>query len=120
MKSDRPSAAELVAAAREHLERLVVPALGDPKLRYQTLVAAHVLSIVQRELEASEREGSAEAAREREEARALCAAIRGGAVADRGALFARLRRETLAKLAVANPAYRSLPRAAAPALKPSG
>src|ERR1700677_2633772 len=51
---DRPSAAELVRAVIEHLEREVLPALADPKLRYRTLVAAHVLSVVEREMERGE------------------------------------------------------------------
>jgi hypothetical protein len=51
---DRPTALELIAAAREHLEREVVPALGDPRLRFRTLVAAHVLGIAERELAGGE------------------------------------------------------------------
>lgn len=47
---DRPTAGELIAAAREHLEHEVLPALAAPRLRFRTLVAAHVLGIVEREL----------------------------------------------------------------------
>src|SRR5262249_14796177 len=47
---DRPTALELIAAARGHLEREVLPALGDARLRFRTLVAAHVLGVVEREL----------------------------------------------------------------------
>ena len=47
---DRPTAAELVAAARMYLEAELIPALTDARLRFQTLVAANVLSIVEREL----------------------------------------------------------------------
>lgn len=47
---DRPTAAELIAAVREHLEREVLPSLAEPRLRFRTLVAVHVLGIVEREL----------------------------------------------------------------------
>jgi hypothetical protein len=49
--NDRPSAVELLEAAREHLVGRVIPGLKDPVVRYQTLVAAHVLSVVAREIE---------------------------------------------------------------------
>jgi hypothetical protein len=48
--TDRPTAAELVEAVRHLLEDEVIPALTDQRLRFQTLVAANVLSIVGREL----------------------------------------------------------------------
>lgn len=47
---DRPSAEELIAAVRQHLEAAILPAIEDRRLRFQTLVAAHVLGIVEREL----------------------------------------------------------------------
>src|SRR5690242_14430603 len=50
--NDRPTAAELVFAVREHLEGELIPTLADPRLRFQTLVAANVLRIVERELDA--------------------------------------------------------------------
>lgn len=46
----RPTASELVAAACEHLSERVIPTLADPQLRFQTLVAIHVLGIVEREI----------------------------------------------------------------------
>ncbi|HEV8059955.1 MAG TPA: DUF6285 domain-containing protein, partial [Gemmataceae bacterium] len=51
---DRPDSTELIAAARLFLETELLPALTDQRLRFQTLVAAHVLSIVERELPAEE------------------------------------------------------------------
>src|ERR1700722_628200 len=51
---DRPNAPELIAAARLFLETELLPALTDPRLRFQTLVAAHVLGIAERELPVEE------------------------------------------------------------------
>lgn len=48
--NDRPTAGELVAAARQYLESELIPSLTDARLRFQTLVAANVLAIVEREL----------------------------------------------------------------------
>jgi len=47
---DRPTAAELLQAIRECLETEIIPALGDPRVRYQALIAAHALGILEREL----------------------------------------------------------------------
>jgi hypothetical protein len=52
--NDRPTMAELVSAARVHLEGLI-PTLADARQRFQTLIAANVLLIVEREL--SDEEG---------------------------------------------------------------
>ena len=52
--NDRPTAEELVAAARQFLEAELIPTLTDARLRFQTLVTANVLSIVERELHAEE------------------------------------------------------------------
>jgi hypothetical protein len=52
--NDRPSAAELIAAARQYLEGELIPTLGDARLKFQTLVAANVLAIVERELQTEE------------------------------------------------------------------
>jgi hypothetical protein len=52
--NDRPTAAELIAAARQYLEADLIPALTDPRLRFQTLIAANVLLIVERELHVEE------------------------------------------------------------------
>jgi hypothetical protein len=51
---DRPDMRELVAAARLFLESELLPQLSDARLRFQTLVAVHVLGIVERELPAEE------------------------------------------------------------------
>src|SRR3954471_5963176 len=51
---DHPTAAELIAAARMQLEQQVIPSIAEPRLRFQTLVAANVLAIVERELAAGE------------------------------------------------------------------
>jgi hypothetical protein len=47
---DRPTAAELIEAARLFLERELLPTLGDARLRFQTLVAANALAIAGRDL----------------------------------------------------------------------
>jgi hypothetical protein len=52
--NDRPTAPELVAAVRQFLEAELLPALTDPRLRFQTLVAANVLGIAERELATEE------------------------------------------------------------------
>jgi hypothetical protein len=50
---DRPTALELIAAAREFLETEVMPAL-DPRRSFHARVAANVLAIVGRELAGEE------------------------------------------------------------------
>ena len=52
--NDRPTATELIAAARQYLESDLIPVLTDPRLRFQTLIAANVLAIVERELSMEE------------------------------------------------------------------
>lgn len=48
---DRPDVNELIDAVRQHLEQQVIPAVkADPKLYFQTLVAANVLKIAGRDL----------------------------------------------------------------------
>jgi hypothetical protein len=127
---DRPTASELVLAAKEHIEKQVLPALKDAKMKYQTLVAAHVLGVVAREIELGEKLAREELASLRaldhdggappatlaevaEEVRtrtlALCAAIRrGDEKARSSAALAHVRRVTVAKLAIASPGYKSL------------
>ena len=51
---DRPTATELLAAVRQFLEAELLPDLSDPRLRFQTLVAANVLAIAERELRAED------------------------------------------------------------------
>ena len=131
---DRPSPVELLQAVREHLEREVIPKLGDPKLKFQTLVCANVVGIVEREIATEElflrgewdglagllgwpeahqpatlvelRDRTAKRTRE------LCAQIRAGAWDEaerRERLLEHVRRTVVAKLTVANPRYTSAP-----------
>jgi hypothetical protein len=127
---DRPTAEELLRAVKDHLEREVLPALSNPKLRFQTLVAANILGVVEREVGHGERAAREELkslraldatsaapepltlAEVKDEVRrrtlALCAAIRTGDAAARPEVRAHVRAVTLAKLAIANAAYKSL------------
>jgi hypothetical protein len=52
--NDRPTAAELIEAARGFLEKEVAPALADPRLRFGALIAANVLGVAARELATEE------------------------------------------------------------------
>ena len=52
--NDRPTAVELLAAARQFLEAELIPTLSDARLKFQTLITANVLAIVERELSTSE------------------------------------------------------------------
>jgi hypothetical protein len=126
--NDRPTAAELLAAARQFLERELLPTTSDARLRYQGLVAANVLAIVERELTLAEEhlawewrwlaslfgwgEPPASAAALAAAVSAgnalLCEHIRGGAfdAPDRfRELAGPLRRVVAHKLQVANPRY---------------
>jgi hypothetical protein len=129
--ADRPSANELIAAVRQHLETVLLPTIEDQRLRFQTLVAANVLSIVERELELDEPHTLAEWTRldalladpqpppstdaERHAAldarnRELCARIAAGAFdaePQHSALMQHLQRTTMDKLEVANPKFLS-------------
>lgn len=124
---DRPTSSELVAAARLFLEAELLPSLTDQRLRFQALVAAHVLGVVERELPVEEADLVWEAAwltkvlgesrvparaladlrqRALEDNRRLCASIRNGdfdaAPAYRQLGF-ELREVVARKLRVANP-----------------
>jgi hypothetical protein len=112
---DRPTAAELVAAVREFLERDVMPAV-DGRVAFHTRVAVNALGMVERELELGadlEREEHARAVAllghdgaTRDLERELAAAIRNGArPADDAALVEHVRATVRAKLRVANPRY---------------
>jgi len=52
--NDRPTAVELLAAARGFLETELIPTLADARIKFQTLVTANVLAIVERELQTEE------------------------------------------------------------------
>jgi len=127
--NDRPSAVELVAAARRHLEKEVLPVVAEPRLRFQTLVAANALLMVERELALAESQLEAEWERlnaleetsaamppgfeARQQAiaarrRALCERIRRGELdegAAQRALLQYLRQTVEDKLRVANPRF---------------
>jgi hypothetical protein len=96
--TDRPTAAELVEATREFLEREILPTLDDHRLRFRTLVAMNALGIAQRELESVEEEVLS--AEERAE---LARRIRAGDVPAGAAAL--LERDVAARLRVASPRY---------------
>ncbi|MBV8986366.1 MAG: hypothetical protein JO248_18195 [Acidimicrobiia bacterium] len=106
---DVPTAAQLVEAVREFLERDVMDAT-DGRVRFHTRVAVNALYMVQRELEAGPAQAAAHrAALDRlgvaDEA-ALAAAIRNGDFDDRRDEVLEVLRATVrAKLEVANPRY---------------
>jgi hypothetical protein len=100
---DRPTAAELVQAVREFLERDVMTAT-EGRVQFHARVAINALGMVERELqhgpvvEAFERERAAE--------RVLAARIRDGSLDDRiDEIRAELRVSVREKLLVANPGY---------------
>ena len=106
---DIPSAAELVEAVREFLERDVLPAV-EGRVQFHTRVAMNVLAMVQRELDIGAAQAHAHAAGldalgvSSEEA--LAARIRSGEADDRLDEIGRFVRDTVrAKLEVANPNY---------------
>ena len=127
--NDRPTAAELVAATRQYLEGQLIPTLSDARLRFQTLVAANVLAIVERELQTEEEQLLREwqwlgellepkgpapqrlaALRQsvREGNEELCRRIRRGAFDERScflSLSRQLRQVVERKLEIANPRY---------------
>ena len=115
--NDRPTLLELLEAAREHLQREVVPAIDDPQLRFRTLVAAHVIAVCMREISANasaSANGSTSAStspatgslHDGRTEPALCEAIRAGEFdADPAALLDSLQRDVESSLALWNPAF---------------
>ena len=110
---DMPSAAGLVEAVREFLERDVMTST-EGRVQFHTRVAINVLNIVQRELE----QGPAQAAAHAEGLAALgvdseaelATGIREGRFDDRiDEVRAFVQQTVAAKLAVANPKYATLP-----------
>lgn len=126
---DRPTLAELIDAARMHMETNVIPAVReDRKLYFRTLVAINVLKIAERELELGAGHTSAawerlnavegvttpipqneQALKDALHARhmALCARIRAGDYdsGENQVLFEHLKATTVAQLEIANPKY---------------
>jgi hypothetical protein len=115
MTQDRPSAAQLVTAVREYVERDVMPAT-EGRVQFHARVAVNVLNTVVRELEL----GAAFASAEQQRAaallghdgdadgleRELAAAIRSGAFDDRSDdVRAHVRETVREKLLIANPGY---------------
>jgi len=123
--NDRPTARELIDSVRLYLEKELLPALTDARLRFQTLVAANVLSVAGREMASEETRLAEELAllgevaavpTSLEEARkhvrvlneAWCERIRRGECDDPAAwraAAATARRLVVRKLEVANPRY---------------
>jgi hypothetical protein len=96
---DRPTAAELVEAVREFLERDVMAAT-EGRVQFHTRVAVNALAMVQRELE------QGPGATTVDDERALAAEIRSGALDDPlDGVRAQVRASVWDKLLVANPAY---------------
>ncbi len=124
---DRPTLHELLAAVRHHLESAVIPAAKalNHKLYFQTLVAANVLKIAERELIFAEphlhaewgrlnlllgeqplpTEPAARRAALAERNRDLCAQIRAGRHDDSAPLFRHLKACATEQLEVANPKW---------------
>jgi AcrR family transcriptional regulator len=51
---DRPNADELAEAVGEFLRSEVAPAVADPRLRFRVLIAANLMTILTRELQAGD------------------------------------------------------------------
>jgi hypothetical protein len=103
----RPSAAELIAAVADFLDHDVRDAVTG-QVNFHTRVAANALRMVERELLAPEPEDVAAALETfgAEDEADLAAAIRRGALDDRGAdLMTGLRALVRHRLAAAHPGY---------------
>ena len=113
---DRPTAAELVGAVREFLERDVLGTVEE-RVRFHTRVAVNALGMVERELvlgralDAAARDQLAAFLASDGDLRALlaelAARIRHGTLDDDPAAFRVTRDLVAAKLAVSNPRYRA-------------
>ncbi len=117
---DQPTAPDLLDTVRQFLLQELVPTIQDSRLRFHTLVAANVLTIVRRELELGAAAQHAELERlhalmptsDTDDAhaltRALAQKIRAGE-ADEGAfhdaVFAHVEQTVIEKLRIANPKF---------------
>jgi len=123
---DQPDLAELLVSVREFLEKEIVPAISDQRLRFRARVAASILAIAGREI-AEDSGCLAEEARRLEDLLQVGEAPAGGSLCERvmqmnnelarriregeiqahagSALWIHLRRTAREKLRVANPAY---------------
>lgn len=112
---DRPTAVELVAAVREYLERDVMKAT-EGRVAFHARVAVNVLDMVERELEAGDRQDAEEHARlvallgregtVRQLTEVLARGIRESSLdIPWPALVESVRGTVRAKLEVANPGY---------------
>ncbi|GAA1574985.1 DUF6285 domain-containing protein [Actinomadura kijaniata] len=106
---DAPSAAELVTAVREFLERDVLPGL-EGRTRFHALVAMNALAVVEREIRLGAEQAAEHATRLKDlgyrDDAALAAAIRAGDLDARHAeLKSALAAAVRDKLLVSNPAY---------------
>ena len=119
MPTDRPDAAELVSAVREHLNEKLAPSLeGQPAFHLR--VAINALAIVERTMAEGESMDQRELDRLREILsetdgtqgdllelnHQLSERIRAGEIDDPGALLAHLRETVSDKLDLANPRYK--------------
>ena len=126
---DRPVGPELLSAVRKFLESELIPVQADARLRFQTLVAANVLAIAEREWQ----QPAARLAEEwqwlgrwlpegkftelRPALRELCQRIRAGDFDDPEpftTLAADVRRSVERKLEIASPRYLAAFREKAP------
>ena len=94
--TERPTAQELTEAILEFLGGEILPTVGDPRLRFRTLVAMNALGIVHRELDRLPPEDDGEQ-------RALAAQIRADDVPP--GTLARVKGGVEARLRVASPRY---------------
>jgi Domain of unknown function (DUF6285) len=119
---DRPVGPELLSAVRKFLESELIPVQSDARLRFQTLVAANVLAIAEREWNHQEDlllqdcewlrrwllPDEIEPGELEKFVQELCQRIRDGEFDDPerfAALAADVRRSVERKLEIANPRY---------------
>jgi hypothetical protein len=117
---DAPSAAELLEAVREWLDRDVIPTT-EGRLRFHARVASNVLGMVEREIELGPEQEARHRARLAQlgvsDDVELAAAIRRREFDDRAEeLRALLAESVLDKLAVANPRYITVTSGVRPAM----